>query len=495
MHGAVSCAPGPNKSWVKLPEGKVDPRLKTMDVRVSSGAPMILKTFTGQRAVSVLSLLCLLVLLSPATIRAATGGVRQLQGDDAGAAYRIQVPATWNGTLLLFSHGYVPPDSSNPAVDAPDAASAAWLLDHGYALAGSSYGATGWAVAQALPAQIRLLDTFNRRVGRPRRIIAWGQSLGGLITAGLIQRYPERFSAALPMCGVLGGGIANWNNALDVAVAFKTLLAPASSLQLTQSTQPGANLMAAELILLSAQSTAQGRARLALVAAVADAPGWVTPSSPAPAPTDYLAQVHNQITWDAQVVWPFIFDVRAELEHRAGGNPSWTTGVSFAALFAHSIDQREVRALYRQAGLSLTADLARLQHAPPIAADPRAVSYLRQNIDLTGNLQVPVLTMHTTADGLVPVANEQDYARVVRLAGKSALLRQLYVNRAGHCAFTPAEEIAAFQQLIVRLDTGRWAVQPETLNAAAARLGPTLNVRPPAFVPFNPPMLLRPDDH
>jgi hypothetical protein len=32
-----------------------------------------------------------------------------------GTTYVIDVPANWNGTLLLYSHGYVAPGSPNPA--------------------------------------------------------------------------------------------------------------------------------------------------------------------------------------------------------------------------------------------------------------------------------------------------------------------------------------------------------------------------------------------
>ena len=31
-----------------------------------------------------------------------------------GASWTIDVPANWNGTLLLFSHGLVPPGGDNP---------------------------------------------------------------------------------------------------------------------------------------------------------------------------------------------------------------------------------------------------------------------------------------------------------------------------------------------------------------------------------------------
>lgn len=80
-----------------------------------------------------------------------------------GAAYKIECPAgPWNGTLFLYSHGYVVPGSANPAQDAGDPVTAGWLLSHGYALAGSSYAGTGWAIQQALPDQIGTLDAFGQ---------------------------------------------------------------------------------------------------------------------------------------------------------------------------------------------------------------------------------------------------------------------------------------------------------------------------------------------
>jgi pimeloyl-ACP methyl ester carboxylesterase len=443
--------------------------------------------------------------LASAGSRSCATTARTLTGTFAdGATYEIQVPANWNCTLFLYSHGYVTPGSANPATDVGDPVTGAWMLSHGYALAGSSYATTGWAIQQALPDQIQTVNTFDHRVGRPARTIAWGHSLGGIITAGLIQTYPNRFSAALPMCGVLSGGVATWNTALDSAFAFQQLLAP--SVQVVNITNPGANVTAAAVAASAAQQTPQGRARLALSAALADTPGWFTPLSPEPAANDYPAQEANQYLWASEVDYPFAFAFRAELEARAGGNPSWTTGVNFASQLAKSADLREVVALYQAAGLSLRADLARLQRAKPVSADPAAVRYLAKYISFNGRLQVPVLTMHTTGDGLVVPENEQAYAAVVARDGNSRLLRQVFVSRAGHCAFTPAETITAAAALVNRLNTGHWndqALRPASMNARAAALGPADNIFTsggsivsvaPQFTRYHPAPYLRPYD-
>lgn len=264
-----------------------------------------------------LLLLCLGVNPAQAAITTLTGTFAD------GATYLIEVPSPWNGTLLLYSHGYVVPGTPNVAQDAGDPATHDFLLANGFALAGSSYVGTGWAVQEALIDQIAVLDLFSAQVGTPTRTIAWGHSLGGIISAGLIQRNPDRFNGALPMCGVLSGGVAVWNQVLDTAFTFKTFFDPGGPLQVVHITDPNGNFLLAEGILASANSTPQGRARLALASSFGEIPGWFDPASPEPAPDDFDAQAANQVLWMQQVLFPFIFAFRAELEFRAGGNPSW----------------------------------------------------------------------------------------------------------------------------------------------------------------------------
>jgi len=428
-----------------------------------------------------------------------TGKVTTVNGTLAdGATYLLECPAgPWNGTLYLYSHGYVRPGDPNPPQDVGDPLTRLWMLGHGYALAGSSYASTGWAIADALPDQIGTLDAFGGLYGKPETTVAWGHSLGGIITAGLIQDYPNRFNAALPMCGVLSGGVATWNTALDAEFAFQKLIDPA--VQIVNITNPAANLQAAEIAGAQAQATPQGQARLALVSALGDTPGWFDPSMPEPAANDYTAQEANQFLWGSQVTFPFVFAFRAELEARAGGNPSWNTGVNYFSDLAKSADFKEVVALYRAAGLSLTKDLLTLNSAQRVKADPNAEAYLIKNISFNGRISVPVLTMHTTGDGLVVPENEQAYRSAVDQAGRASLLRQVFVHRAGHCTFTPAETVTAVQTLENRLVTGRWHVPgPAAMNAQAAALGPQLNIftggvaTPPAFIRYSPAVYLRP---
>jgi pimeloyl-ACP methyl ester carboxylesterase len=435
---------------------------------------------------------------------ASAGGVTTFTGTTTestppflAAPYKIEVPSPWNGTLVLYSHGYS--FSSNAATDAGDQATAAWLLSNGYALAGSGYATTGWALQQAFQDQIAVLDKFDTLgFGHPSRTIAWGHSLGGMITAGLVQLFPDRFTAALPMCGVVAGGPGVWNQGLDSEFALQTLM-PTQGLKLVNFTSFGdanTNFHKATSALAAAQATPQGRARIALSAALADVPGWFDPASAEPARNDFAAQELNQFNWDNNPDFLFAYFGRFELEQRAGGNFSWNTGVNYREQLSHSVDFAEVKGLYAAAGLDLNQDLGTLNDAARISANPAAVAYVTKFITYNGDLDMPVLTMHTTGDGLVEVTDENAYASVVRSAADNSLLRQVFVHRAGHCTFTPAETISAFQVLIHRINSGRWedSTNPSAMNAGATALGTTFNVAPASFITFHPDRFLRPFD-
>jgi hypothetical protein len=188
-------------------------------------------------------------------------------------------------------------------------------------------------------------------------------------------------TGTLAACGVVAGAVATWNQALDAA-----------------------------------QTTAAGRARIAPVAALNNTPGWANPTGPEPAPCDYASQQLSQYAnLNGTFAFPFAF--RAELEARAGGNPSWNLGVDYARQLERSVDRDEVEALYGQAGLSLAEDLRALNRAPRIAPDLDAVGYAIRNIVFNGRLGgVPVLSMHTTGDPLVVARQERAYAQAVRAA-------------------------------------------------------------------------------
>ena len=422
----------------------------------------------------------------PTTSGTAGGDVQVVSGQlSDGALFEIRMPEHWNGTLALYSHGLVLPGDDNPVRAAIDPAVGGFLLSQGTALAGAAYG-SGWAVEEAEREQLETIDEVSTRFGEPTRVLAYGDSLGGLVSTALAERHPGAIDGALALCGVEAGAVGSWNHFLDTAFVIRTLLGQESGLRLTGIADPLANLGIAQQVVTKADATPAGRARLALAAAIAQLPGAIDADGPVSLPTPEERYAARRAWLDA----PFLvlaFAERGEMETRAGGNPSWNTGVDYRHLLRLSGQRGDVLALYRAAGLDLSADLGRLAHAPRVAADPAAVRYLTRHVVLSGRTKRPVLTVRNVADGALPSSHDRAYRDAVRRAGRAMLLRQAFVGRPGHCLMTPAETLAAFSRLEGRIRTGVWGpTSPEALNTAASALGPDLNQGggfpvPPAF--------------
>ncbi len=452
-----------------------------------------------------LTVLALLVCLLGAAQTAAAEGRRTFTGTIDTAKYRVEVPQQWNGTLVLYSHGYFPhgfPDFGIGVTNRPPDRSETerWLLEHGYAMAASQFqnNGIGYQVHNALRDQIALLDWFQANVGTPRRTIATGQSLGAAITDLLVERNPHRFDGAATMCSA-HDPLGTFNAALDMNFAVKTLLAPGEAIELVRSRDPEAATQALVAAIERALTTLQGRARLALTGALNNVQGWY--SAHAPQPTDLTEWIRQQAAWIQNAYTMGLGPVsRADLERTAGGNPSWNVGVDYRRQLGRSRLNGIVRRAYREAGLDLRDDLERLDAAPRIVPDRKAVDFVRRYGAPTGRTPVPVVTLHSTGDGGAVPDQENWYADQVRRSGHPGRLRQLYVERGGHCSFSAADEIVT---LLERVESGRWpSTSPRRLNEQVAELGPGYGLvldfgtfadapMTPAFTRYAPPELLR----
>jgi pimeloyl-ACP methyl ester carboxylesterase len=463
--------------------------------------------------VAVLSLVAGVLVGGPAagaatSTTAADGGRRTITGTLDGADYRIEMPARWNGTLLLYSHGYLPPGFPTFGISLtnrpPGTETEGWLLDHGYALAGSqmSEGGLGYHVERGLREQIALLDWFEANIGRPRHTVATGQSLGATIAILLAERHPDRFAGVMTVCGA-PNPLGDFNMILDLNFAVRTLLAPDQDIDIVHPRDPTGSMNALAAAVDQAVTTPQGRARLALVASFGNITGWFSAHQPRPTEMDEV--IRAQAQW---IKGAYIYGqgpvARADLEPRAGGNPSWNTGVDYRHQLAASSQTEQVLAAYRAAGLDVKADLARLNAAPRIAADPAAVRFIRQFGVPTGDIEVPVVTLHTIGDGGAVPDLDRWYGERVRHEGGASRLRQFYVDRGMHCAINAGEEITTLRTLFTRIDSGRWPnTSPRRLNEAANDLGEGYRLvldlgtfkdapMPPAFKNLTPPRFMRP---
>lgn len=409
-----------------------------------------------------------------------------------GASWIADVPASWNGILLLYSHGFGP----LTAADSPDPATQAALLARGYALAGSSYDPNGseWALDSAVRDQFGTLAAVEAGVlpGLPRQVLAFGTSMGGLVSALEAQDGAGRVNGALTTCGLVAGAINLNEYQLDGEYSMAQLLLPSQQVKLVRFTGvPDALATAGTLqgAAAQAQQTAAGRARLALAMAFINVPPWdASQAAPAPAPpgdpaAQEAAQFQVEFTGSFSTI-DFIEAGRPAIDQADGGSANWTAGTNFAAVLARSPYLPEVAALYHAAGLSLRADLDTLTRNAAITADPGAVASLTRTSVPDGHLAVPELDLHTISDQLVPVQQENLYAGTVARAGSRDLLRQAYVASVGHCNFSPAELVAGVLAISHRVSTGRWdsATEPASLDQVASGLG----LGAARFVPYRP---------
>ena len=157
-----------------------------------------------------------------------------------GAPYSMLVPANFNGTVALYSHGYrynidipvgIPLIGGYKVTNTPEpvpggnAAIAQYLFSQGVAVVGSGFARQGWNADSAIKTNVELIGVFKSQFPKTKKVVAWGSSLGGFITQGLAEKYPNLLSAAAPMC-MADNVAAELTMAGDFLWGLKTLFDP-----------------------------------------------------------------------------------------------------------------------------------------------------------------------------------------------------------------------------------------------------------------------------
>lgn len=333
-----------------------------------------------------------------------------------GAGYRVEVPANWNGELVLYAHGFrgtgLELTVSNPRIRR-------WLVDHGYAWAATSYSKNGYDVRQGVKDTHALGQFFNGLVGRPLRTYITGHSMGGHITGVAIEQYPNAYAGAMPMCGVMGD-----NELFDYFLDF--------------------NLVAQALAGVPAQF---------------------------PFPADYQTAVVPGVKAALGPAYPFVLNPQgmalAGVLQNISGGPRPAFAVSFAAwgdfLFTVGVTggtigvapgnvQDNSDTVYQiDTDPALSADEIALNAAVlRVAQDPqgRHPNGLANIPRISGKLPIPVISLHTIGDLFVPFSMEQLYAQKVAAENSSHRLVSRAYRDHGHCGFAVQEEEAAFADLV-----------------------------------------------
>ena len=326
-----------------------------------------------------------------------------LVGTLQGAAYRIDIPADWNGDLVMLMHGYQPMGA--PQTTPMKAANETPIfLNQGYAVAQSEFASQGWAVGDAIVDNERLRQRFLRDLAHPTHTYIVGFSLGGLETAASIERYQHAYAGSLVMCGatvstpdLISRGI------VTPLLAFDALI-------------PG---VLPDL-------------------AAADSPRFISPDTFAKALQAHpkqaaLLQKRMQGTAETPAgSLSLYYMLLRELEQRASGMP---------------VDNRKT--IYHGFGDNVAFN----RHVHRYAATPSAVAYLQRNVTLTGRIDTPLVMQWNAFDETIPSRFHPVYPNQVRAAGNGKLLTVLNPVGNGHCDFTDAQIAAAFTTLVHKVST------------------------------------------
>ena len=348
----------------------------------------------------------------------------RLWGVHNGAGYRIEVPADWNGELVLYAHGFRGTGTeltvTNPSIRS-------YLVAHGFAWAASSYSKNGYDVKQGVKDTHALGAVFRGLVGNPKRTYLMGHSMGGHITGVAIEQYPAAYAGALPMCGVMGDvelfdffldynllaqALADWPAQFPPPADYLTTVVPAVKTALAASFPAGLNSEGEKLKAATELLTGGERPTFDV--------GWTV--------------------WNAN---DFLFGL---------GVGDGTVGVA-PGVVAGNIDT-----VYQvDADPALSTDEVALNNAVlRVAKDPQGVhpNGLANIPAVQGRPSIPVISLHTLGDLFVPFSMEQIYARRVAANGASRLLVSRAIRDVGHCGFTTGEQEAAFAELVNWVENG-----------------------------------------
>ena len=390
--------------------------------------------FTNKITVLLLILLFVFVLQAPpARSQAHVELPVNMEGVLNGADYKIRVPAGWNGTLLVYAHGYYGKFPDEPDAAPGGEAGENTLLTMGYAVAGTSFRGTGWAVKEGIQNTLALTNFFRGQVGNPDRIILWGFSMGSVIAFKSIEKYPNIYDGAIAGCAVGAGAPMNWDGALAFSLAYDVALGWPLSWGSVGDVRDDLDFETDVYPILLDQVTNPANIGLfEFIRLVCDLP-------------------YDEF-YDPPSYWLFkdmlyATEYRAELERRAKGPVTQNLD------HIYSLNPADI-AYLNILGVNAINLLSEMNARRNIEARLPSRKYMERYSDYSGKLKRPVITIHNTADGLVHVANESVYWDTVFSAGQDDMLVQVYIDSVGHCAFEPAQILNVLEAMEYWIVTG-----------------------------------------
>ena len=339
------------------------------------------------------------------------------------------IPANWNGQLVIYAHGYVPPqfplalpvdELTVDGVFVPNI-----LLAQGFAFATTSFHKNGVAIEEGSEDVSRLLQYFKSSVppGSLDKAYLVGGSEGGLIAVRLFERSQGKYDGAVALCAPLGGSADFIRYAYDFRVVFDYFFPTVFTFP---PNQPGEQPFGAFDVPQAAfqfwQSVYVPRIIAALTANPLATTELLRVTKAAVDPSDPTSVIETAVLLLAYGIFG-----ANDLIATSGGVPYDNRSTTYSGSFDD---------------VALNAGVERIR------ADARAKAYAKRLYEPTGNLHDPLVTLHNLLDPLVPFQQENEYASLVAKKRKSSFLTILPVASYGHCAFTAEEVIDAFNIMI-----------------------------------------------
>jgi pimeloyl-ACP methyl ester carboxylesterase len=329
----------------------------------------------------------------------------------------------WNGDLFVYAHGYVSP--TEPVGIPEDQMGLGGLsIDLivntlGYGFVTTSYSTNGLAVVPAMDDLLDVVDLFAAQVGTPDRIFLVGVSEGGLITSLSVEQHTEVYDGGLALCGPYGDFRYQVNYLGDFRAVFDYFfpgLMPGDPTDIPQWLMDTWDHYYATTIqpeILDPANAGKVDQLLAVTGAAYDAANPATREETV-----------------ARLLWYNVFATNDAI-NKLGGQPF----DNLARVYKGSEDDEQLNLGIQRVG-----------------ADPAALAEIEAHYQTTGQLSVPVVTLHTTDDHLVPYWHALRYRGKTTHADNIALHEHRTSEGYGHCTFTLYEALNAFFQLVAMVD-------------------------------------------
>ncbi|WP_339650363.1 hypothetical protein [uncultured Maribacter sp.] len=357
----------------------------------------------------------LLFLLVSSTIWSQTP-VQEESGTIDGAAFKIFIPDNWNKGLVMYAHGYAfmgsPLQSENPEF----VKNMNVFLSQGYAVAASDYAYQGFALSQGVDDTEALRIYFIEKYGQPKQTIMAGHSMGGGITLATLENFGKNYQGGLALCPLSSRPYLQCRKEFDMYATFNGLF-------------PNVITSLTDIFDLEKPYTAQDSRKM-VSRAQEITKAIVTKDSLLGVA---FANRFNLKFQDLPFSLFFNENVLRDLAQKAGGNPFDNTNTVYNGF----PNDWEVN-----------------QKAERVAATVDA-NLLFEKYDRTGDINAPVVLMHTIYDQLIPLQyGVTNFENMVINKDKTEFLSVRYTKGQGHCQFTPEETQQALVSLLKWLETG-----------------------------------------